>query len=438
MKRVLALGVVVLVLGLALAFFRPWQQRPRNVVLVMIDTLRADHLGAYGYERDTSPNLDQFARENLKFEYAITSAPWTPPAVASMFTGRYAAGHGMMPPNGRRLAMKKSAVLAGDNITVAELLSAKGYQTIGISPNPWIKKEFGYDQGFDTFIFRERARADAITRLAIRQIDALQAEKPFFMYVHYLDPHDPYDPKAPFDTMFNGPIKRRDYNAEMLDIIRRYDGEIRFTDHEIGNLFQHLKQKGLWEDTVIVVISDHGEQFKERGELGHGYRLFNEETHVALMLKAPGEEAREVSEVVSPVDVFPTIMNLSKTGSLKVSSDGVVLTDKDAVASRSGVLSEIRRVYNLRSFTRNDRKRLIVDYGDPSGDDAAAPISSSIYDAKTDPHEISDISDDQLSKELKLELDSLLSRAKESTIESDDATLSDETIEQLRSLGYLK
>jgi hypothetical protein len=131
-------------------------------------------------------------------------------------------------------------------------------------------------------------------------------------------------------------------------------------------------------------------------------------------------------------------MNLSKTGSLKVSSDGVVLTDKDAVASRSGVLSEIRRVYNLRSFTRNDRKRLIVDYGDPSGDDAAAPISSSIYDAKTDPHEISDISDDQLSKELKLELDSLLSRAKESTIESDDATLSDETIEQLRSLGYLK
>lgn len=437
MKRLLALVVAVAAI-IVLAQWQPWKPRHRNVVLIMLDTLRADHLGIYGYERDTSPVLDAFARENIQYTYAITSAPWTPPSVASMFTGKYPASHGMMPPNGRQLAMKSSAVLDGDNLTLAEMLSAQGYQTIGISPNPWIKKDFGYDQGFDKFIFRERARADAITRLAGRQLDELSPDKPFFMYVHYLDPHDPYTPPAPFDTMFSGPLQRREYSPEMLDIIRRYDGEIRFMDSELGNLFQHLKQRGLWDNTVIAIISDHGEQFKERGELGHGFRLFNEEIHVALLLKAPGEKPRVINEVVSPVDIFPTLLKLSNSDAPHPRSEGVVLTDETRLAKRAGVLSEIRRVHNFKSFTRRDRKRLILNYGDPSVGDEAAPVSSEIFDAVADPLELSPLQDEQLTKEMKLDFDALFSEATEHTIEAADSSLSDETLEQLRSLGYLK
>ena len=283
-----------------------------NVLFLMLDTLRADHMSVYGYQRNTTPNLDLFAEENLLFLNAISVAPWTPPSIASMFTGLYPTEHGMMPYAHRKKAIKTSTILKDELETIAEMYKKGGYKTAAISSNPWIGPDFGYTQGFDDFLHINRAKAEKINQAAFEKLQGFKNEgKSFFLY-----PHWPYAPPDEFKEMYENqePVT---YNGENIytdkeqNFINLYNGEISYLDHHLQLLFDKLKSLSLYDDLIIIVVGDHGEQFMEHGAQGHGYYLYNEEIHVPLMLKVPGQEASQIQQTVSTIDILPTLLKLS-------------------------------------------------------------------------------------------------------------------------------
>ncbi len=429
---------------------KPVPQHP-NVILMVLDTLRADHLGVYGYGRDTSPELDTFARENKYFEYAVTAAPWTPASLATMFTGLEPISHGMMPPNDRSEAKENSARLHPNFDTIAELFGAHGYNTVGVTPNPWITKSFGYDQGFKAYHFLLRAPADVITSNAIEALDSLKDSKqPFFLYLHYLDPHDPYDPPGEFATMYPGALPGAfSYSEKMAKFIGLYDGEIRFMDREVGRFFKYLKERKLWENLALIVLGDHGEQFMERGDHSHGFKLYNEELRVPLMVKAPAayEVKGKFKETVSTVDVFPTLLEF---GQIPFSQPlpGLSLLNDKALMARKSVFSEIRRKYSQKSVITLDGKKLIMEV--PLAEDSAElavslerwknPSLVGIFDMKSDPSERTVLDDSALYATMREDLETHMQAAvkRRVTGENVPAEVSDETLDQLKSLGYLQ
>ena len=421
----------------------------------MLDTLRADHLSGYGYERSTTPILDAFAQENLKAAYALTAAPWTPASVASMFTGLYLTSHGMVPPNDRSLA-KKGLVRLNSNLeTLPEKLKGLGYQTAGVSPNPWITKQFGYAQGFDEFHFIAREPANKIAESGREIINAWEQagqEKPFFLYLHFLDPHNPYAPPAGFDKRYTGNLTKSPFSAyseQMQNDINLYDGEIAFMDQELGKFFEYLKKKGLYDDLMIVIVADHGEQFLEHGNLRHGNKPYNEEAHVPLIIKTNRkvDSGRVISESVSTVDLLPTI--LARLGEAKPDNlPGVSLMDEKAVKLRRGVLTEVRRVYDMKAITDNLGRRLImqVPYSQAEPDPMksleawASPETVGIFDTRKDYACSTSLNNKAIHARLKGTFDEVLSEAVKTLAApgEDGEEIKDETLEQLKSLGYLQ
>ncbi len=437
-------GALLLLLGLfaamvAVAAIGRSSSAQPNVMLIVLDTLRADHLGSYGYPRATSPILDGFASENVKFNYAVTAAPWTPPSLATMFSGVYPSRHGMMPPDGRDLARQSATRLDDKVLTLAEIFRQHGYVTAGITPNPWMQAEFGFDQGFDRYHYRDRGRAEEINQTAFAVIAEMsKIPKPFFLFLHYLDPHDPYDPPAPYRAMFSGTPPGPAYSAEIEDLINRYDGEIRYLDDQLAELFAFLKDRGLYDDLRVAVVGDHGEQFMEHGHLTHGFEVHNEELHVPLFLKT-GQPHRAPDFTVSTVDVFPSLLEMAAI-EVPTHAQGLSLLDDDKSGGRAGVLSEITRKYNQKAFTDLEGRKLIVDYPLDSGaiqDDALAGNSLGVFDRRTDYAERNPSRDPAVAEPMKRALAALYGATIKDRVESTAAPLSDKTREQLRALGYL-
>lgn len=455
-KRICLAAVLAAIL--LAGHFLLFRDRAPNIVLIVVDTLRADHMGVYGYERDTTPRLDKFASENIKFNFAVSASSWTPASMASIFTALYPSAHGMMPPNTRVEASQKSKRLAEGLVTLAEALRDQGYRTAGVSTNPWLTKLFGFDQGFDVFLYIKRqSKADAVTAEGIRRIEELRKGKqPFFLWLHYMDPHSPYDPPREY-RIYSGPLSRREYPKKQVKKISLYDGEIRHTDERIGELLDYLKRTGLYRDSIIVFTADHGEQFMERGRQGHGFHLHNEETHVPLIIRAGRDtQPQEIEGVVSTVDIFPTIFALAglkwekpmQGVSLQVFPVACparyqALLGAPEPAYRRAVLSELRRHTNYKSVVDSDGKKLIVDYGMHSSlqvDPEEPGVSSSVFDSRRDYLELSALSDPALGLKLESELKdiyrqtlALRSQDTEGEIEMDEKTIND-----LKSLGYLK
>jgi arylsulfatase A-like enzyme len=415
-----------------------------NVLVLLLDTLRADHLGVYGYARATSPNIDRFAKENWNFTRTFTSAPWTPPAVATVLSGLYATSHGMMPPDETPGLDKPSRRLDEKVLTMAEILKGAGYRTAAFSSNPWITPEFGFGQGFDAFDVEVDARADVVTDAGLARIDALRAEpEPFFVYLHYLDPHGPYTPPSQH-MIFEGVDENPRYDERTARQIDHYDAEIHCLDAGLGRLFAGLKERGVWDDLVVVLIGDHGEQFGERGHFGHGWQLYNEELRVPLVLK-PGRtpNGRSIDRVASNVDLLPTV--LAQAGvEVPAGLPGVSLLDDAGLAARRGVFSEIERKLSFRSFVDASGKKLIVDSREEEDDpDAVARPNPAdkivgLYDAAAADEPA--IEDEALRKELRGELLAILDRVNRAKITpiSNEVLPSAETIERLRALGYVK
>jgi arylsulfatase A-like enzyme len=435
--RPLILLIVVLAVGAgSYAAWKYTRTSHKNVLVLMFDTTRADHLGAYGYQRATSPTIDRFAEENVRYAYAVTAAPWTPPSVASMFTGFYPATHGWMPPNLRDQAKKMAVKLDPQLETLAEVFRSKGYATVGVSPNPWITQEFGFDQGFETFYAKERMVAEEVVKAGIKFIgEAQKSGKPFFAYLHFLDPHDPYSPPGAFHDAFTDTPPGRSYAPEETKKVNLYDGEILYLDSQIERLFSHLKEQGLYEDLSIIIVGDHGEQFMEHGNQGHGHQLYNEELHVPLIVKSPKHSEPKVIEVTaSTVDIFRTALAAADL-STNADSPSISLFDEEALEARRGVLSEIERLVKQRSFTTSDGIKLIVQDNGDSGEEIKG-----LFDWRKDYTEMNPGSDAELVATLKGELGDTLRFALDGRVQGDvvRGQIKDSTIEQLKTLGYLQ
>ena len=318
---------LALIAGISLVFACGESKRRPNVLLIGVDTLRRDHLGCYGYGPDTSPAIDELARKGTLFEHAVAPSPWTLPSFASVFTSLYPSQHGAkgtLSPMGKKFP------------TMAAVLRDRGYATGAIVNAPFLKDSYGVARGFDFYDMAspEDRVADGTTDDALGWLDGV-GEEPFFLFVHYFDPHIPYSPPAPYDTAFypqySGKIANP-YNPTSLPLMRNrgfkqmeslsqedwkrieslYDGEIAFADASIGALLKGLEKRGLLDNTLIVFMSDHGEEFFEHHGFEHGHTLYEELIKVPLVFSLPGTlpgEAR-IARQVRLVDIMPTVLDL--------------------------------------------------------------------------------------------------------------------------------
>lgn len=302
----------------------PRPARRPNVLLYVIDTLRADHLGCYGYARDTSPHIDALAADGLLFAPVVAQASWTTPAVASILTGRYPQHHG---------AVSLTAGLRPGIPLLPELLRAQGYATAAFVTNVNVRGEIGFRRGFDEYhYFPERKRRPTLHLPAVELTEraaawiAGQGRAPFFVYVHASDPHAPYAPPAALAARFaphappalagaRDPLRlvseRRSFQTpENVAYLRDlYDGDVAAVDEGFGRLVAELRRLDLYDDTLIVLVADHGEEFGEHGGLEHGSTLYREVIDVPLVIRLPdGARRGRVETLARQVDVLPTVL----------------------------------------------------------------------------------------------------------------------------------
>ncbi len=308
-------AVALIVLGAALiggfvVVTRPrWAHRvlpptsPRNLLLISIDTLRADHLGSYGHAAAQTPRLDALARSGLRFLTATTVVPLTLPAHSSLMTGTFPAWHGVRDNGG--------FYLGDEQVTLAEVLRERGYRTGGFVGAFVLDRRWGIAQGFDRFFddfdlekFADAASMDSIQRPGAQVVDQalpwLHAEpdRPFFAWVHLYDPHAPYEAPEPFRSRFP------------QTPVGAYDAEIASTDAQVGRLLDALSADRRLAETLVVVVGDHGEMLGEHGEQTHGFFLYEPAVHIPMIMTGPGLPARSVPEQVRLVDVMPTALRL--------------------------------------------------------------------------------------------------------------------------------
>lgn len=316
----LALG-----LGVACRDGRPAPHPP--VILISLDTTRADRLGCYGAPRATSPNIDRLAAEATVYTRAVSTSSWTLPAHASLFTGKLTTSHGAHydPAGPLDLASVieapaewrayRARPLPESERTLAELLRDAGYATAGFAAGPWLKRPFGLAQGFETWDdsgidSANGRRADRLTDAALLWL-ARAGERPLFLFLNYFDPHGPYVAPEPYGRAFlasGAPLS--DGVPQGEELRARYDGEILFMDHHLGRLLEELKRNGLYDSALIVVTADHGELLDEQGRIGHGQSLTEPELRIPLLVKRPrGEAAPARSDApVQLIDVLPLIL----------------------------------------------------------------------------------------------------------------------------------
>ena len=274
-------------------------RRPRNLVLVTIDTLRADRLGCYGYTQAETPNLDHLAASGTLFTAAVAHTPLTTPSHASMFTGLYPTEHKVRDTGG--------FILQTPHPTLAEILQQQGWDTAAVVGSAALDRRFGLNRGFATYDDAmpkpdpHRAATENPERRAGEVVDravawlASPALRPYFLWVHVYDPHFPYDPPSPFREKFRG---------------RPYDGEVAYADQQLGRLFAAIAKKSA-DDTLMVVLSDHGESLGEHGEYTHGVFLYDSTLHIAFLLAGPGVPVGlRVKQQARIVDLMPTLLDL--------------------------------------------------------------------------------------------------------------------------------
>ena len=353
----------------------------------------------------------------------------------------------MVPPTHREAVARRLSVrLSEECDTLAESLKRGGYQTAAVVTNPWLTKEFGYAQGFDadTYVSMTRSSADAVTESAAGILAKLQKKKtPFFLYLHYMDPHKPYKALSPHSRDFQEPLRNGRYSTDVQKDLSLYDGEIRFADMKIGELFDELRSRDLYDDALIIVVADHGEQFRERGYYGHGGGLYAEETHIPLIMKN-GDSPHAVRETVSNIDIYPTIIDAAHIN-IPADTLAVSLHKERQLRKRSGVISEGFLKYYQKALVTGEGKKIIMDFGSPYKPEdqdfertmAAARVEG-LFDLDRDPLEQAPLKDERLVNDLRKELEAILRLALRQRKAAQKGNIPGETLEELKSLGYLK
>lgn len=386
----------------------PESRRP-DILVYLVDTLRADHLGCYGYSRPTSPNIDAFAAESTLFSSMFAQASWTRASVASLFTGLNPLRHG---------TIDRQAGLPSSVPVLSEILQQAGYQTAAVITNSNIWSEFGFHRGFDSYEhLPEKPGTDEIHQLSDRVNDAAfqwlegrSKDRPFFLYLHTSDPHGPYVPRTPYRERFAQSV--RDPAVGKMDMIRAakskalaaspslaqdfsdlYDAEIAFNDSEFGRLIRYVKELGLYESTLIIFTSDHGEEFLDHGFWEHGASLFNEQLHVPFILKLPrglGKGLR-ITDKAALIDVLPTVLDyLGQPPAQPIEGSSLLplITSSRTAPLRPPIFAHLGiDGFELESAILDNRK-LIQDLGpsaNASIETRASPISRGrLYDLSAD------------------------------------------------------
>lgn len=434
---------------------RPPPEGPLNVLFIVIDTLRWDHVGIYGAARDTTPAIDRLGADAVRFERAYSTAPWTMPSVASMITGLYPSRHG---------ATSWDRKLPDSVVTLAEILAQQGYATVGVVSHSAINSRRNFQQGFDLYLEseargHEHISTDMVTRQAVDQMERLaKGEAPFFLFVHYFDPHYTYKrhPEIGFAPPSAGRLRGDEPIEEIrhlsnltgteIEFIRAlYDEEIRFTDGGIQRLLQQLDDLGLLARTLIVLTADHGESFKDHSRLGHAHTLNDEVVRVPLIIRPPSSTVGGTvwREPVSLVALTPTILDL-----LGVDTAGYSFQGESFGSALLGTGGPPPPVYIEVDYSwtksdplprkRNISKKAIVKQGfklirnENTG-------SIKFFDLSADPGELDDLFQEQadLATQLLDHLDRMAAFAKMETVPPQTIFLDEKEIERLKSLGYL-
>ncbi|MCK4496290.1 MAG: sulfatase [Candidatus Aminicenantes bacterium] len=439
----------------------------RNIILISIDTLRADHLGCYGYDRDTSPNIDSLASDSALFLNTYASSPWTLPSHVSLLTSLHGVHHQVYYDREKM----DPAVL-----TLADILRQNNFSCSSLTGGGFVSSVYGFSKGFDTYhdgvggIFQQDS-AELLFRAVLEWIER-EKDKNFFLFLHTYQTHNPYACPYPYKTMFTkegakwrhidlvsylggkpGLFKRLP-EEERQNIIDLYDGEIRYTDEKfIGPLIGKLKEMELYDQTMIIFTSDHGEEFYDHKGWGHGHSLYDESLKVPLVIKFPGSKfkGKEIGNIVSLVDVMPTVLeemgidfsDLNIDGrSLfpviegKEKGDRTFLADIGSNVLNSRIPQKISmnmgkdKLILNKKFSTKDLDFFL--YAPP----ALKPIE--LYDLKQDSIERKDIADKKsvLVNQIIRQINEIYSKAKKRKISRPE--IDEELLEQLKALGYIR
>ena len=456
------------------------QRKRPNVIFILIDALRADHLPMYGYSRQTAPNLSHFSRQGIIFTRMYAPAPWTKPSIATIFSSLYPAVH----------KVTNDRDFFSDSVTtLPEVLRAAGYKTFAVSANGYVSPTFGYAQGFDEFrvwktksTFRitmmgrlaedvlgskrlgrmlgERVeivpQADAITDITLRWVSQGRTE-PFFLYIHYIDPHDPYRPPSPYDRAFDfrrdppmraggvDPLKLIPKGQDREKIGRtldQYDGEILYTDSQVDRLLKGLRETGVLDNALVIVTADHGEEFFEHGQDLHSKTVYEELLHVPFIMSWPGRMSAGVSYegMVGNIDIMPTILSLVGIEP-PAGIQGINLTPQLARPTDSRPKRNLFAQVNNNNFSlemvRDERYKLIRHIRGPQQG------LEEFYDLEQDPLERANIAPRAKAEmaALRKDLDAFNKFASQPVthIRAEQVQKLDRDTEKaLRSLGYIK
>lgn len=445
---------------------------PETVVIVMIDTLRADILGAYGSARGLTPHLDAFANQAVVFANAYGSSSWTRSSVASMLSGRYPTSH---------TALGKLDILPDEVLLLPEILESNAPTwSFGITTNANTSAGIGFGQGYDHYgpvLGAEKRRypqdqiglvpGEAVSGHALELFkDERQAGvDTTFAFIQYIDPHDPYFPNPEF---MPGPVPDGEYSGSRRDIdamvaagkkartqnnIARlrylYDGEVAYNDHAFGELIDGLKRMGLYDEALIIVVSDHGEAFWEHGKRGHGKSLYEEEIRVPFMIKLPGMEppsTLRIEQAVSVVDITPTILDAMKIVPSEEIEGRSLLPLINGLAREERleyVFAELHFFENKSVTTiRHDTLKLLATYWHKR---KANKVVLELFDLEGDPLETSNLIDDNNYAHARNELVGALSAWESDVLDwaldSQRVKLEDmddEIVDELKGLGYIK
>lgn len=421
-------------------------ERP-NVLIVLVDVLRRDHLGVYGYPLDTSPNIDAFAAEGFLFEQMYSHSTWTKPSVATLFTSVYPDQHGLGRVGFEEDEGFHTDVLPGGLVTLAEVFQANGYRTGSVGANVHIQQKTGFGQGFDDFWMKRQTNARRLNEQLQTWLDVIakrEGEAPFFAYLHYMDVHWPYFRRVGGKDFGPTGLKKRPpqnwkavpaWAEKYLDekgvaaLTARYDHEIAYVDLAFGELLEDFRGRGILEDTIIVFIGDHGEGLYEHGYLQHSFEPYPEVTEVPLIIRLPERYAiapGSSNEMVGLVDVMPTVLDLV---GLEV-PPGV--QGRSLVPLMLGQRLRERPVYSdgmgVRAM-RSSRQTVFLQEGEIFG----------CFDRLSDPGELSPLDEPtETCTRMAGALETLV-RSFEGSQAGGEATveLEPEEIEELRALGYL-
>jgi arylsulfatase A-like enzyme/Tfp pilus assembly protein PilF len=436
LKRVDLVAGVALAVAIALLGCRQAPEAPRdialpgaNVLLITLDTTRADRIGAYGYAQAETPRLDRLASEGVLFEQTITPTAFTLPSHSSIMTGLYPPFHGMR--------LNGGSALADVQVTLAERLTEAGYRCGAVIAAFVLDQRWGLNQGFEIFeddiemgpdqkldLAGVQRRADRVVDLGLEWLET-EDDRPFFAWLHLYDPHIPYDPPEPYGSRFGGRGLRG-----------LYDGEIAFTDSQVGRLLDWLDERGLSENTVVVVVGDHGESLGDHGETEHGYYVYDATVRVPFIVRVPGAdlEGIRVPAQVRTVDVLPTILDL------------VGVDKPDPLHGESLVSLMLEPGGEGPGYAYSESMSVHLQYGwsalysvrTTEHKYIEAPRAE-LYAHGNDPAETKNLLENLpgLAEELRSVLENLRSEIEAGAPETEEADLDEETLSMLAALGYV-